>query len=318
MKNKIILLLIFFASGIFKSQSKEEFKKQAETFSVENAKLKTELAKLKTEKVNQKKEVNFAETNSIADYQDALSEINRLLLFPLFQDKYAKQGYFDRNGFEELKVVKSFANDLAVLNGIKLDMKVTEADRNLAEKSLTYLHLYNIYRSIVENEKYSSFFNIAYDEKTAIEYKNELLKLDFSQYGKFNEDKEKLIEKIDKYRKETCAINSKLILFQNKVLPNLDSANKSQKLNILKSETSFEYIKTVISNLSSSTNIKEKLPCSSQEKSEIKPQSEKDEKSKGEVNAVNNQNVNKEVKTEIKENDHAKIEDLKEIGNSSK
>lgn len=314
MNNKYILLLFLFTIGILKAQTKEELKKQTEILSAENSKLKTEVVKLKSEKADKKNEMKSLEKNNITDYQDALSEINRLLLFPLFQDKYAKPGYFDRNGYEELKVVKSFANDLAVLNGIKLDMKITEEDRKLAEKSLTYLNLFDIYKSIVEKEKYSTFFNKAFDEKTATEFKNELMKLDFSQYAKFNVDREKLISKIDNYGKETCKVNIILKNFQIKALPNLDTANRGQKLKILKSETGFEYIKAVISNLTLSTNINDKLPCPSQEKSEKSVQSEIEVKPK----EINNANVNKEVKTEIREKDHSKVEDIKKIENSSK
>ena len=71
----------------------------------------------------------------------------------------------------------------------------------------------------------------------------------------------------------------------------------------MKSETDFEYIKAVISNLSTSTNIKEKLPCPLQEKSDSKPQTETEGKSKEEIKTevVKSPNVNEAAKPEIKE-----------------
>ena len=259
MRNRILLAFFLPISVIFFAQSKEDLKKENETLKSEISKLKNEISSLKAAKSTQKTETKTVEKSTATENQDALSELNKLLLYPLFKDKYGKDGFFDRNGYKELNEVKSFANDIAVLNGIKADKKLSEDDRKLAEKSLTFLNLYDKYKVLVE--KADKLFVKAYDEKLAAEIKKSAMEMDFSNYGKFNSEREMLLAKIENYRKETCAMNAKLTNFQQKVLPTLDGANRNQMLSALKNATQFQYIKDVVANISAATNLKEKLPC---------------------------------------------------------
>lgn len=272
MKNKITALccLLPLSVSVF-AQTKDEYKLQVESLKIENSKLKTEIAKLKTETPKTKPETAAVSKNNIGEYQDALSDINKLLLYPLFKDKYGKEGIFDRNGYTELKAVKSFVDDRAVLTGIKLDQKLTAEDRKLAEKSLAYLDIFDKYKTVLENEKFRSFFDRPYDEKTAQEFKTELSKFNLDEYGKFKKDRDDLVAKIKDYSKETCALQENLIKFQKSVLPTIDGPIPLKIINGFKSATNFDYIKSVIANVSTNTNLKEKLPCSTTQSLEAQP-----------------------------------------------
>lgn len=262
MKYRILLAIFLPLSVAMFAQSKEELKKENENLKSEILKLKTQISSLKTISVAPKADIKQTDKGS-PETQDALSEINKLLLYPLFKDKYGKEGFFDRNGYSELKEVKSFANDFAVLNGIKADKKLSDEDRKLADRSLVFLNFFDKF-TIIE-EKADKLFAKAYDEKLASEIKNSFAELDLSNYGKYNSDRENLLTKIENYRKETCEMNAKLTNFQQKVLPKLDGANINKILSSFKNATHFQYIKDVITNISATNNLKEKLPCSNLE-----------------------------------------------------